>query len=259
MDTALKYSPLVSAVCATVMLLWTMGSVLWAKMTATDRVGPPPGQMRWWKRPIPVMIILACLAWLPSILTQLDVRRSSSDSVKPPPSPDPSSSPPAQPSASIAATLPKLGPLKALSIAKYLGNPRVLPPDIHWAIFITYSPENLEFYHILIGLIRDRIDAWIMDAPDNSADRDAPKFPPPPSSPGIVVHGDNIFNTALNASLMPCFVVGRTDQEIDGLSEWFNRRLSEPERKENRKITWIEIGHGSPWREGNRLSPDCLR
>jgi hypothetical protein len=86
-----------------------------------------------------------------------------------------------------------------------------------------------------------------MDAPDSSTDLDAPKFPPPPEEPGITFHGSNALNDQLQSVLSSCFVIRRTSKEMDGLKEWFNSRVSEPERNENRKITWMEIGHGAPW------------
>ncbi|MGP0089732.1 MAG: hypothetical protein ACLPKB_07205, partial [Xanthobacteraceae bacterium] len=152
-----------------------------------------------------------------------------------------------------AASL-QLGPLKSLLIAKYIRN----TPD-RWAMFITYPTENQDFYSVLLGLLRDQINPWILGAPDNSTDLDAPQFPPPPNDPGITFYGDNSLNTQLSYILNQCFIVRKTTREISGLAEWFNRRLSEPERAENRKITWLEIGHGSPWLQGNRLSSDCLK
>lgn len=148
----------------------------------------------------------------------------------------------------------KLGPLESLKIAKYIRN----TPD-HWAMFITYPPDNQDFYGVLLGLLRDQINPWVLNAPDNSTDLDAPKFPPPPNEPGLIFHGENALNTQLSSILSQCFIVRRTDREISGLAEWFNKRLSDPERAENRKITWLEIGHGSPWLQGNRLSPDCFK
>ena len=153
----------------------------------------------------------------------------------------------------------QIGPQEALIISKYLGNSNVLLKDSHWAIFFTYPRENQKFYDTLLALIRDRLDPWILNAPDNSIDLDAPKFPSPPAEPGITFHGDNALNRALSQILSQCFIIRRTDKEIDGLSEWFNKRLSDPERAENRKITWIEIGRGSPWLQGNRLSTNCLQ
>jgi hypothetical protein len=156
----------------------------------------------------------------------------------------------------------KIGPQKTLAIAKYLANPRNLPSNVRWAIFVTYPAENQEFYATLITFLRyvgDPWSPWIMNAPDDSTDLDAPKFPAPPAESGIILHGDNALNTAITQIFSTCFVVRRTDREIDGLKEWFNKRLSEPERAENRQVTWLEIGHGSPWRQGNRLSPDCFR
>ncbi len=153
----------------------------------------------------------------------------------------------------------QIGPQEALIISKFFGNPNVLSKDTRWAIFLTYPPENQKFYNTLTALMRDQLNPWILNAPDNSTDLDAPKFPPPPAEPGITLHGDNALNTALSQILAQCFIVRRTDREIDGLMEWFNKRLSEPERAENRKITWIEIGHGSPWLQSNKLSTNCLQ
>jgi hypothetical protein len=157
----------------------------------------------------------------------------------------------------LPATIPKLGPQKALSIAQALGNPNTIPTDIRWAVFITYPPENRELFSVLIALMRNRLNPWILDAPDSSIDLDAPKFPTAPTDPGIIFHGDNVLNSQLSMLLGPCFLVRRTSREIDGLREWFDSRLSEPERNENRQITWIEIGHGSPWGQGNL--GDCLQ
>jgi hypothetical protein len=153
----------------------------------------------------------------------------------------------------------KLGPQKALAIAQAIGNPNFMPANPQWAVFLTYPPENQELYSVLIALMRNRLNPWILGAPDSSTDLDAPKFPAPPNDPGIVFHGDNVLNRQLLMLLNTCFVVRRTDRQIDGLKEWFNSRLSEPERNENRSITWIEIGKGSAWHQGNRLSQDCLQ
>jgi hypothetical protein len=180
-------------------------------------------------------------------------------SAQTPPSPAQIATPKAQQLIDVQKSALQIGPQEALIISKYLGSPNNLPKDPHWAIFFTYPPENQRFYDTLLALIRDRLDPWILNAPDNSIDLDAPKFPPPPAESGITLHGDNALNTALSQILGPCFVVRRTDREIEGLSEWFTKRLSEPERAENRKITWIEIGQGSPWLQGNRLSTNCLQ
>lgn len=153
----------------------------------------------------------------------------------------------------------QIGPQEAVIISRFFGNPNVIPKDTRWAIFFTYPPENQKFYNTLVALMTDQLKPWILNAPDNSTDLDAPKFPQPPTDPGITLHGDNALNTALLQILAQCFLVRHTDKEIDGLSEWFNKRLSAPERAENRKITWIEIGHGSPWLQGNRLSTNCLQ
>jgi hypothetical protein len=153
----------------------------------------------------------------------------------------------------------QIGPQEALIISKYFGNPNVLPKDTRWAIFFTYPSENQKFYNTLIALMRDQLNPWILNAPDSSTDLDAPKFPLPPTESGITLHGDNALNTALSQILGQCFIVRRTDREIDGLSEWFTKRLSEPERAENRKITWIEIGQGSPWLQDNKRSTNCLQ
>ncbi len=148
-------------------------------------------------------------------------------------------------------TLPNLGPMKTLTIEKYIQK----IPD-HWAVFITYTPENFQFRTLLQALLGDR--AWILDAPDNSTDLDAPKFPSPPSAPGFTFHGNNTLNEQLGQLLGPCFIVRRTDRLPNGLSDWFNKRLDEPERNENRKITWIEIGHGSPWQTRGAIT-DCVQ
>lgn len=136
----------------------------------------------------------------------------------------------------------KIGPLKAIAMAESLA--RI--PD-RWAVFITFAPENREIRDLLWGIMRPRLSPWLMDAPDSSTDLDAPKFPPPPEEPGITFHGSNALNDQLQSVLSSCFVIRRTSKEMDGLKEWFNSRVSEPERNENRKITWMEIGHGAPW------------
>jgi hypothetical protein len=146
----------------------------------------------------------------------------------------------------------RIGPLRALSWAKNLA----AVPD-QWVVFVTYPQENFSSYNFLTGLLRDRLNPWIMNAPDSSTDLDAPKFPSPSSNTGFTFHGDNALNTRLSQLLSSCFVVRHTDREMEGLSEWLYKRLSEPERKENRKVTWIEIGQGSPWRVPP--TPDCLQ
>lgn len=64
----------------------------------------------------------------------------------------------------------QIGPQEALIISKYLGNPRVLPKEPHWAIFFTYPPENQKFYNTLIALMQDQLHPWTLDAPDSSTD-----------------------------------------------------------------------------------------
>jgi len=156
----------------------------------------------------------------------------------------------------------KLGPEKVLAIASHLWDSKTFPSKIHWVVFITYPSENQQFYNTFVALLREIDDPWrpwIMNAPDSSTDLDAPTFPAPSVEPGITLHGDNALNTVISQIFQSCFVVRRTDREIDGVKDWFNKRLSESERAENRQITWIEIGHGSPWQQGNRLSPDCFK
>jgi hypothetical protein len=233
MDTALKYAPLVSAVCATVMLLWTMGSALWAKMTATDRVGPPPGQMRWWRRPIPVMIILACLAWLPSILTQLDVLRSSSDSVKPPPSPS-----------TYPQAFGTISTLNFFSAAQAIWER--LPPGT--AMLVTAPRENFELQRNLAGVFqigardpgfRQPIPGRnvMIDPPNYAVDLDAPRLPESKDS-GITVNGHDP-NGNLLLMFQRCFVVHKRTKIPDGLAEYYKVPA----------LIWIEIGPGNPWRD----------
>ena len=60
------------------------------------------------------------------------------------------------------------GPLKALALAKAVGS----IPD-RWAVYFTYAPENKPIADLLIGLMRDRLNPWILDPPDSSTDLDA--------------------------------------------------------------------------------------
>jgi hypothetical protein len=145
-----------------------------------------------------------------------------------------------------------LGPFKLLNIARALQK----MPD-RWALFITYTHENMQYRTLLQALLQPQ--AWILDAPDATTDLDAPKFPKPPTDPGFIFHGSNVLNDQLSQLLGSCFIVRRTDREIEGLASWFNNRLSEPERNENRKISWIEIGEGSPWRGHLPPAGDCLQ
>lgn len=153
-----------------------------------------------------------------------------------------------------AATVPqlKLGPMAAIAMAESF---KRVPG--HWIVYFTFAPENFGLRDTLTAILRVHMNPWIMEAPDASVDLDAPKFPPPPSEPGITLHGINALNDQLSSVLGACFVVRHTEKKLAGLEDWQSKRLSPQERTENRAITWIEIGHGSPWRTRGPLD-NCL-
>jgi hypothetical protein len=76
------------------------------------------------------------------------------------------------------------------------------------------------------------------EVPVNSNNLDAPPLPEPPEQPGITIHGSNALAHALGP-LGGCFVTRTTSKMVDGFEQFYGIE----------NLVWIEIGHGSPWRD----------
>src|ERR1700682_1843771 len=75
----------------------------------------------------------------------------------------------------------------------------------------------------------------IMDGPNNSVDKDAPRLIPTDQN-GIIIHGSDPQDT-LKTRWSYHFLVRRTSKVPDGLAEYYKVP----------SIVWIEIGPGNPW------------
>jgi hypothetical protein len=152
-----------------------------------------------------------------------------------------------------------LGPLTTLQMRQILanndrrggptgGSASPSPVDLRWALAITAPQANQEIADFLYRLmIEAGLRVQRLQIPDHSINLDAPDFPQGgPAS--ITLHGTNVLNERLLGILQNCLTVRTTSKVIDGLFEWYRTRTA-PEQN----VVWIEIGNGSPWRQG----PGC--
>jgi hypothetical protein len=114
-----------------------------------------------------------------------------------------------------------------------------LPPELadhDWHVVITAPDENKEWVKdisaiLLLGLPRLRR----LNEPDVEHNIDVPRFPPPVSVRGLILHGINPLNYRIEAALQNSFIVRRADT-VDWLERYYQVQ----------NISWIEIGKGSP-------------
>ncbi len=122
--------------------------------------------------------------------------------------------------------------------------------DIRWVLLVTSTPENAWLAGLISTLIgRAGITINHLQLPPDRAFKiDAPVMPKS-TEQGVVAHGDNLLAHRIINVLSPCFTVKHASKIFDDfpadLRGWYQKQITDDEQS-----VWIEIGPGSPWREG---------
>jgi hypothetical protein len=223
METVLKYSPLASAICALFMLIWNIWPAIRARITgASGSEAVEVQKLPWWRRPIPVMVLLVIFAWLPSFIGLFQAS-------SPPTAPSPSPMAPPPPSSQERP----LGSTFSIQLAQTLES---LPKP---CLIKLTGPHNTELFRTIDWVIAyghgdmQPICSRVEDNPIPNADEQLPKRAPDGE---LIVHWNQLNKQVEKLAL---FFIGV------GLKTSSSHILP-PRSPDN--LVWIDIGPGSPWK-----------